>query len=98
MQGDYEDELKDKFMKFHDMIQECATNNFRNFGNLTRQLTIRMAEGMRTLNPPCKEEISFRNSFINDYDDVESVVNDYTIKKRNKNSILSRFVNEIELT
>ena len=57
-----------------------------------------MAEGMRTLNPPCKEEISFINSFISDYDDVESAVNDYTIKKRNKNSILSRFVNEVELT
>ena len=36
MQGDYEDELKDKFMKYHAMVQECATNNFRNFGNLTR--------------------------------------------------------------
>ena len=98
MQGDYEDELKDKFIKFHGMIQECATSNFRNFGNLTRQLTIRMAEGMRTLNPPCKEEISFRNSFINDYDDVEAAVNDYSYKKSYKNSILSRFVNEVELT
>ena len=98
MQGDYEDELKDKFMKFHEMIQECATNNFKNFGNLTRQLTIRMAEGMRTLNPPCKEEISFSNSFINNYEDVEAAVNNYSIKKSYKNNILSRFVNEVELT
>jgi hypothetical protein len=37
-----------------------------------------MADGMRKLNPPCKEEISFRNSFINstnDYDDIEAAVN-----------------------
>lgn len=94
MQGDYEDELKDKFMKFHEMIQECATKNFKNFGNLTRQLTIRMAEGMRQLNPPCKEEICMKNSFLQD--DIEAAVNDYTVKK--KNGILSRFVSEVELT
>ena len=36
MQGDYEDELRDKFLKYHGMIQECATKYFLNYQNLTR--------------------------------------------------------------
>jgi hypothetical protein len=31
MQGDYEDELRDKFLKFHSLIQETATKYFKNF-------------------------------------------------------------------
>ena len=38
---------------------------------MIQQLTLKMAEGMRQINPPCKEEIDMR-MLPTDLDDVES--------------------------
>ena len=84
----YEDELKDQFIKFHAKVQECARKreNFSNMQTLVNQLTLKMAESMRQINPPCKEEIDLRY-LPTDLDDLEST----------SLSLQSGVLNEIEL-
>ena len=50
--GLYEDQLTEKFGKFHDKIQVCARRHYKDRGNLTIQLTREMGRQMALLNPP----------------------------------------------
>ena len=69
----YEDELKEQFVKFHTEVQDCARKreNFCNMHTLVTQLTLKMAESIRGINPPCKEEIDMR-ALPDDLYDLES--------------------------
>ena len=84
----YEDELKAQFVKFHTMVQDCARKreNFSDVQRMIEQLTLKMAEGMRTINPPCKEEIDMR-MLPSELSDLEST----------SLSMTSGVLNEIEL-
>ena len=84
----YEDELKEQFEQLHKMCEEHARKreNYRDMNTLINQLTLKMAEGMRTINPPCKEEIDMR-MLPEEFDDIEST----------SLSLQSGVLNEIEM-
>lgn len=68
----YEDELKAQFVKLHEKVQYTARRreNFSNMHTMINQLTLTMAEAMRQINPPCKEEIDMR-MLPEDLEDIE---------------------------
>lgn len=69
----YEDEMKEQFVKFHTQVQDCARrpDNFCNMHTLVNMLTLKMAESIRQINPPCKEEIDLR-MIPEEMEDIES--------------------------
>ena len=73
--GIYESQCTEKFEKLHERVEKTARKEFREINNLSRCLTRCIAECMRDLNPPCKEELEgviLTNADYNSRFDLES--------------------------
>lgn len=67
----YEDELQAQFVKLHEKVQATARKRENLYmPTMINQLTLTMAEAMRQINPPCKEEIDMR-MLPEELDDIE---------------------------
>ena len=79
----------------HEEIEKCSRSNYQSKGRLSKSLTLKLAECMRNLNPPCPEEYIGLYLATDEQDDLESNIN-----SESSQSLIKKAYNyvEIELT
>jgi len=49
--GLYEDQLEYRFLMMHQQVQKCVRRNYKDFDNLTKELTLQLARSTSDINP-----------------------------------------------